>query len=110
MVVAQRLNKSIIIEQPTETRDANGVVIQTWATYYSCKAAIVPLNGREYFQARQVAADVTTRFRLRYCNLAAGITAKMRVNWGGIYYDIESAINPQQMNREIILMAVQKNA
>lgn len=100
----------VIIEQATESSSANGVVTQTWATYYKCRAAIIPLNGNEYYQSKQVAADVTTRFRLLYCSKSAGITAKMRINWNSTYFDIESVINPLEANKEIIIRAIKKNA
>lgn len=105
-----RLRHKITVEQPTETIDSNGVVTQTWATYYTCRAAIIPINGREYYEAKQVASDVTTRFRIRYCAMAAAMTNKMRLKYGSDYYDIESIIDPQMKHEEIILMAVLKNA
>ena len=110
MVVAQSLNRKITIEQPTEARDANGMVTQSWTTYYQPMARIAPAIGREYFQAQQVSASQSVKFQIRYSNLASGITTKMRILYSGNYYDIQSVVNAYEKDREIVLMAVLKNA
>ena len=52
-------------------------------------------------QAQQMQADVTHRVRFRY---VAGVTAKMRVLYGARIFNVLSVINPEERNREIVLM------
>lgn len=96
-----RLRNKITIQQPTETLDSYGDLTTSWSTYAVCWAAVVPLNGTEYYQARQADAFVTTRITTRYID---GITNKMRVLWGSRVYNIESVINRMEMDRELVLM------
>lgn len=110
MVSAQQLTRKITIEQPTESIDSNGMVTQTWATYYQPMAKISPALGREYYEAKQLTSDQSIKFNIRYSNKAAGITTKMRIVYNSNYYDISSTINSYEQNREIVLMAVLKNA
>lgn len=79
MIAAGKLNRRIIIEQVTETRDEMGGVIQTWATFATVWAEFVSQTGREFFAAKQVNAALEAIIRIRYI---AGVTAKMRVKYG----------------------------
>ncbi len=90
----------ITLQQATETRDSLGGTVQAWATFATVWAAIEPLSGRELLQAQQVQAEVTHRVRLRYMN---GVTAELRVLFGTRYFNILSAVNVQERNREIVL-------
>lgn len=101
-----RVNKRrrIIIESATEAKDSYGEVIQTFATYATRFAKRQDLSGREYFQSNQTVSAVTSRFILRYDSLTKNITTKMRVNDGGVYYDIESVIDREDLHKDIILM------
>lgn len=111
MVSAQQLNRRITIEEPTEAVNSNGVVIQTWTTYYQPMARILPAIGQEYYQSRQVTASQSVKFQLRYSDKAAAITSKMRILYNSNYYDIDGPpINAYEQNREIVLMGVRKNA
>ena len=110
MVSAQQLSRKITIEQPTESKDSNGMVTQTWTTYYQPMAKISPALGREYYEAKQLTSDQSIKFALRYSSKAVGITPKMRISYNSNYYDIGSIINSYENNREIVIMAVLKNA
>lgn len=94
------LRHTIIIQQVAETRDATGGIVETWTPFASPRAQKVELTGREYFNAAQVNAEKTVKFRIRHMS---GITEKMRVSFASNVYDIK-AILPDERNREIILM------
>ena len=98
---AGKLRHMIAIESVIETQDADGSVIETWSTYATAQASIEPISGREYFAAQTTQADVTHRISLRYF---AGIMPKMRVKYGSRIFDILSAININERNRELQLM------
>lgn len=96
-----RLRNKVTIQTPTETVDSYGDVTTTWATFAITWASIVPLNGTEFYQARQADSFVNVRIRIRHID---NITTKMRVLWGSRVYDIDSIINPMERDKEIILM------
>lgn len=106
--LAARLRKKITIQQLTETQDAEGGLVESWATYAIRSASIVPLNGTEYFQSRQFQNDVNYRIRLRYDSITKDITPKMRISWDSKIFDIESIINPMERNKELVLMCIER--
>lgn len=79
------LDRQITIEVPTETPNAIGEPIQSWAAFATVWAKVGPVRGRERFTADQVAAEADTTFRIRWL---AGVTEKMRVSYDGRLYDI----------------------
>ena len=84
---------------------AIGETDAAWATYATVYAQIQPMLGREYLAAEQVQSKVDTKIRCRYMpSVTDGITAKMRVNDSGVYYNIEAAINVDNRNTEWLLM------
>jgi SPP1 family predicted phage head-tail adaptor len=96
-----KLRHRIAIEQVTETQDTDGAVIETWSVFAVAQASIEPISGREYIAAQSTQAEVTHRIRLRYLS---GVTPKMRVNCNSRIFDILSAINVGERNRELQLM------
>ena len=87
-----RLRQRVTIETPTESQSATtGAVSKTWATFATRWAEKLDLSGREFFAARQVNAETTTRWRLRF---VSGITKKMRITHGGLVYAILSVLQP----------------
>ena len=110
-ILSVKRNKIINIEQPIESKDSNGVITQTWVDFDKFRASVQPLTGREYYQSKQIADDITTKFNLLYCEKASNITSKMRILYNGKYYDISGPPqNPNEDNREIIIMGIKKNA
>jgi len=102
--LAARLREKVIIQSYTDTIDASGGPTITWSNFITRYAAIVPLNGTEYFTAQQLNVDINVRIRLRYDTLSATISSKHRVLWGTRTYDILTVINRKELNKEIILM------
>jgi len=102
--LAARLRNKVIIQAYTDTIDAAGGPSGTWSNFITRWAAVVPLNGAEYFSSQQLGVDVNVRIRLRFDSLAQTITPKHRVLWGSRTFDIKTVINPQEKNKEIILM------
>ena len=98
------LRNSVIIQTPTESFDSNGELISTWATFSTVWASIEPLTGREFWAARTVNAEMIGKIRLRYIN---GITPKMRVLFGIRYFNINTIINTDEKNIELILLVTE---
>lgn len=105
---AGALRHKVTIEQPTNSQDSMGGLTQTWTTYAIRFAEVKPLSGREFFDAQQYAADVNYRIRLRYDDTSKNITPSMRVSWDSRVFDIESVINRDERNKEIILMCLER--
>lgn len=82
---AGRMNRKITIQQPTETLDSYNQPVASWSTYKTVWAEYLPKRGREYFAADQTVAEADAVFRIRY---DSGVTRKMRISFGGDYYDI----------------------
>jgi SPP1 family predicted phage head-tail adaptor len=103
LMQAGRLRQQVIIENFTVTKNAFGEEIPGWATYMSTWAAVEPVRGREYMEARQVQADVDTRIRVR-AQSGKTILPTMRVKFGSRIYTIQSVINVGELGKEIQLM------
>lgn len=107
MIFAGRLRHRVTIQQlvaasPQQT--ASGQPDESWSTYLTVWAAVEPLNGRELYAAQEHHAEVTTRIRMRH---RSGVTAKMRVTYGGMTYDIKAIVNPEERNRELQLLCAE---
>lgn len=87
------LDNRITIETPTATLDAAGQPIRTWATYgtASLPAKVEPVSGGEIVRGRQVSAETTIVFTIRYLT---GVTTQMRVSWLGRTFGIVRAYDP----------------
>lgn len=98
---AGRLRHRITIQQKAPTRDSFGGEVEAWTAVATVSASVEPLDGREFLEARQLQAEVTTRIRIRY---RTGIVPQMRVVWGSHTYDVQAVIDPASRRRELQLM------
>lgn len=100
------MRAQITIEAPGEGQDSFGQLTEVWTPFCTCRASVEPLRGKEYFEAQKIGGEQPVRFRIRY---KAGITNKMRINYNGRIFNIASPpINPNERNRELQIMAVEK--
>lgn len=95
------LRHRVTIESSSASRDAVGGEVLTWASVATVWAAVEPLAGREFLDARRLEAEVSTRIRIRY---RAGLVPGMRVTWGDHVYDILAVLERESRRREIDLM------
>lgn len=93
---AGKLRTMVIIERATETRTAGGALTTTWATHATVWAGIYPRTGRERSMAAATVAEGDTSIFIRY---RADITAKDRINAGGVIYNIGAVIDTE--NRHV---------
>ena len=83
-----RMDRQITFEVNTPTPSATGQEVDAWAALASNATAWaekVDLSGKEFFAARQINAEISAEFRIRY---RSDVTRKMRINYGGALYDI----------------------
>ena len=98
---AGKLRHRITIQDKTVSQNDYGEEIITWTDVDTLWGSVEPLRGREYIQARQEQAAVTTRIRCRH---RSSITPSMRAVHDGRNYEILSVINPAERNIQMELM------
>lgn len=96
------LNKRITVETYTKTRDVYGSEVKIWAIFTTVWASVEPLIGKEYIASKQMQAEVSHKIRVRYL---AGLLPTMRIQWDGRTFTIDSILNVQERNKEIVIMA-----
>lgn len=84
---AGELDRKIVIETLTQTRDAYGATVDTWATFATVWAKKKDLRGDEYFAAQQVNVKVDAIFTIRWLS---GVLETMRINYDGKTWDIRN--------------------
>lgn len=85
---AGQLDRQITIQSATEAQATDGFPAKTWAniaTDPTVWAQVVPLRGRERFDAQQINAEVDTLFRTRW---RSDLTEQMRIVYDSTPYDI----------------------
>ena len=96
-----KLRNYIEIQQKIMVEDENLEWIESWPTFTSCWAEILPLVGREYWASRQTVSEVTGKIRMRYLT---GVKTTMKVKDGLKSYDIEAVIDVENRHEELILL------
>lgn len=98
---AGRLRHRIQIQEQTSSVDDFNTPINEWTTVATVRAAVEPLLGREFYQAQQVNAEVTTKITLRNRD---GVVPRMRVLFDERWYDIQSVQRVREVRHEMVLM------
>ena len=80
----------ILIESATQAADTSGALVDTYSTFATWWAKIIPVNGVESVSEGKVNSIVSVKMRWRYI---AGITPAMRAKFGTRIYSIVSVIN-----------------
>lgn len=106
-IAAGKFRQVITIQQRADTADGMGGFTTTWGTYAAnVRAAMRPYTGKEYWAAGMKQTEASAVFSIRY---QAGITQAMRILFGSRVYDIASIINPDEANRELHIMAIERS-
>lgn len=105
---AGKLDQFVTIEQDSGTApDATGQVQPIWIDYLPSGvwAEVVPLTGRELWNALQVQPDVTHKVTIRY---REGITSKMRIKHRNRYLNVLWVIDAEEKQTSLQLMCMEK--
>lgn len=101
---AGTLRTRVVIQAATASQDTFGGESKTWTTLATVWGEVKPLSGREYMQARQAQADVTTRITIRYRDDIT-ITPACRITWNGHTYDVKDVIHDAQQRQYQLMCA-----
>ena len=89
MIDPGRLRERVTVQQATETRNALGETVQSWATFAERWASVDGLSSREVLLQGQQRTEVSHRVRMRYVD---GMTGTMRILWRGRVLEITSLL------------------
>lgn len=96
-----RYNRQVAIQIQPDVQDSYGQPVENWVDWKTVWAKIRPIRGREYYQAHQVSAEVTTEL---YMPFTKGITPVMRIKHCNRYFEILGVIDIDDMHQETMLM------
>lgn len=105
MIRTGELREQVLIEAPTETRDAFGGVVTTWATFAEPWARVVTMTGQEALRATAMQAQHAVRFQMHWL---PGVLPAMRLSWDGRLYDIREIDTSRRHHGELWLTATAK--
>ena len=84
---AGKMDRRITIQRREETQAPSGATAPNWINWAVVWAQVIPVSGREYIAARQLQAERTTRFLIRW---RAGVVSTMRILYDGQAYEIRA--------------------
>lgn len=86
---AGNLNRQIIVQKRTDTRQPGGGRVPTWADFVKVWADILTPTGKQQGLSNQQLNIVTTSFRVRF---RSDIDASMRIIYDGEVFDIQAVL------------------
>src|SRR5262245_33056094 len=84
----------------------NGIV--TWPARGAAWGRIAMLRGTEQIEAKQLMAGRVGRINFAYSPMTAGIRPVDRLQYGARVFQIQSAVNLEERNREIEVLVVEQ--
>lgn len=105
---AGKLQHPVVFQSPPAARNEYGEEEQDtddWTVFARRRVAIIPLTGRELWNAQQSQPDVTHRVEMRYLE---GLTTKKRMKYGTRIFNILSVLNLEEDGREMHLICVER--
>lgn len=103
------LRHRISIEKMIKVKDGmGGFKPSTYTAFATVWAFVQPLQSKtdkEAYQSQQIQAKLSHKITIRYLQ---GVTPDMRVNYQGRVFNIQSIVNVDERNREMILNCVEE--
>jgi SPP1 family predicted phage head-tail adaptor len=100
------LRDSVEIQAATDTRDAAGQPVSTWAAVLTARAKIEGTNSRTFkdsFSANALAAQSTDVVTLRWPGASIDLKPGMRLILGDNTYLVQGVDNVRRRNRKVVL-------
>jgi SPP1 family predicted phage head-tail adaptor len=89
MIDAGKLRERVTVQQASESRNALGETVLSWATFAERSASVEGVSSRELLQYGQQQIEVSHRVRMRWLS---GLTQSMRIVWRGRTLEIVSLL------------------
>lgn len=106
MTISSRYNTRVSVQRPTNTPDAVGQRVPSWATVVQRWARLIQRDGREA-EGSAILSITTWELRIRYESALAAITPEWRITTSMQTFDIDSVINKDNANRELVLKLIE---
>ncbi len=100
------LRHKIEIQAFIITEDELGNQTEEWAKVAEAWAAVEPVSGKEYWAAAAAQAEATIKVTMRAPGVEVG--PSNRIIFDGRTLEVESVINVEERNRELVLMCREK--
>jgi len=84
---AGKLDRRVSLQTATDSQDAYGQAISTWATTYTVWADVFPMPYTEQVEGDRKTEQTLFKVRIRY---QSGVIPTMRLVYNSQYYDIIS--------------------
>jgi SPP1 family predicted phage head-tail adaptor len=89
MIDAGNLRERVTVQQASESRNALGETVLSWATFAERWASVEGVSSRELLQYGQQQIEVSHRVRMRWLD---GLTQSMQIVWRGRTLEIVSLL------------------
>ena len=103
MIEAGKLNKKLILQQPTDNQSDSGEVSLNWVDVGPVWANIAPIGARELELAKGFAGTVSHKITIRYRT----VTNSMRLSLGSRYFYINGAVDPTGLSEDLIIYSTE---
>ena len=98
-----RLKHRVTVQSKTTQDGPYGEPQVTWNDVVTTWAAVEPLRGREFFEAQADQSETEVRIVMRHREIATDD----RIVHQGKVYDIQSIINPDEVDHMLEIMCTQ---
>ena len=100
------LRHRVTLQEFVEIVDEYGTPIgEGWEDIATVWAAVEPITGREYIELHNTQSELSHKVTMRY---RPGVTPANRLLFNGRQFDIQSVLNLEERNRELVLMCKEK--
>lgn len=101
MLKAGKYNKVIGLQKQVNEQNDYGGIVSKWRTISNVRAAVEPLQGREFFSGAVPLGENIVRIRIRY---GVEVNRTMRVKYGTRLLEITNIIDSKESHRELQLI------
>jgi SPP1 family predicted phage head-tail adaptor len=102
---AGRMDRRLVIQRATTSRNDLNEPIESWANLATVYANRRDASAGEAYKAQEVGAELTCRFTVRYSSVLAAVTPTDRILYAGRLYNI-TGLRETKRNRWIEIDAV----
>jgi SPP1 family predicted phage head-tail adaptor len=91
-----QLNRRVQLQRSTPTPNNQGGEVPGWTTVATVWACVDPLTGRQFFEARQIQSEISTRIWMRYrTDLTSAWRVRLRAGSQYRIFRIEAVMSPE---------------